>query len=565
MRYIFQKIWSLLSPRERVGVVALVVALVIGAGFELVGIGLVMPIIALLSKPELIDQNKYLNIIYNFINPNSKQQFVLMLCFGVIGIYVFKNLFIFALTGIMSRVVNLKTALFTSTLFFNYINSPYAYHLKHNSASLHNKLSMVSGVFTTICQAMLIVITDILIVFFILAMLLYCSPWTTLTLMVVFAVINFLVYMPLKNYNYKLGQGFFKYTQAITKYDIQALRGIKEVIVSNCQENLHSKYNTLQQKKAKVFSKQYTLGQIPRFFIETLLVISGLGTLIVFIWYGMAYGSILLTLTLLAVSMIRMMPSMSRIQYNLTIIRHNLHAFNNIYDDLLNLSPLEIESSNNTQLTFNDKIELKNIDFAYEGSEKNIFEDFSLTIPHTSFVAFVGTTGCGKTTLIDIILGLLKPAKGEVCVDGRDIEENLPSWRKKIGYVPQFIFLLDSSIIENVAWGVPEGEVDLERVKDCLAKAQILDFVESLPQKLEANIGENGVSLSGGQRQRIGIARALYRKPEVLVLDEATSALDNETENAFVRALDVLKGKLTIIMIAHRLTTIENCDKVIRI
>ena len=492
MRYIFQKIWSLLSPRERVGVVALVVALVIGAGFELVGIGLVMPIIALLSKPELIDQNKYLNIIYNFINPNSKQQFVLMLCFGVIGIYVFKNLFIFALTGIMSRVVNLKTALFTSTLFFNYINSPYAYHLKHNSASLHNKLSMVSGVFTTICQAMLIVITDILIVFFILAMLLYCSPWTTLTLMVVFAVINFLVYMPLKNYNYKLGQGFFKYTQAITKYDIQALRGIKEVIVSNCQENLHSKYNTLQQKKAKVFSKQYTLGQIPRFFIETLLVLSGLGTLIVFIWYGMAYGSILLTLTLLAVSMIRMMPSMSRIQYNLTIIRHNLHAFNNIYDDLLNLSPLEIESSNNTQLTFNDKIELKNIDFAYEGSEKNIFEDFSLTIPHTSFVAFVGTTGCGKTTLIDIILGLLKPAKGEVCVDGRDIEENLPSWRKKIGYVPQFIFLLDSSIIENVAWGVPEGEVDLERVKDCLAKAQILDFVESLPQKLEANIGENG-------------------------------------------------------------------------
>lgn len=337
------------------------------------------------------------------------------------------------------------------------------------------------------------------------------------------------------------------------------------MIVSNCQENLHSNYNILQQEKAKVFSKQYTLGQVPRFFIETLVVIAGLGTLVVFIRHGMAHGSILLTLTLLAVSLIRMMPSMSRIQYNLTIVRHNLHAFNNIYEDLLSLSPLEIESSNNTPLIFNDKIELRNIDFAYEGAEENIFTDFSLTIPHASSVAFVGTTGCGKTTLVDIILGLLKPSKGKICVDGQDIEGNLPSWRRKIGYVPQFIFLIDASIVENVAWGIPEDEVNLEHVRECLAKAQILDFIESLPKKLETNIGENGVSLSGGQRQRIGIARALYRKPEVLVLDEATSALDNETENAFVKALESLKGKLTIIMIAHRLTTTQNCDNIIEL
>lgn len=208
MRYILQKIWSLLSKRERVFVIMLLAALVIGAIFELIGIGLVMPIIALLSKPELIDQNKYLNIIYSFISPESQQQFLLILCFGVIGIYIFKNLFMLALTGIMSRAVNLKTAFFTSTLFFNYINSPYAYHLKHNSSSLHNKLSMVSGVFTTICQAMLIVITDIVVVFFILAMLLYCSPWTTLSLVIIFAAVNFSAYMPLKNYNYKLGQSF---------------------------------------------------------------------------------------------------------------------------------------------------------------------------------------------------------------------------------------------------------------------------------------------------------------------------------------------------------------------
>ena len=565
MRYILQKIWNLLSKRERAYVLLLIASLVVAALFELVGIGLIMPIIALLSKPDLIQQNKYLKLIYEFVNPQSQQQFIIILCFSVIAIYIFKNLFMFMLTGIMSRMINLNTAFFASTLFFNYINSPYAYHLKHNSSSLHNKLSMVSGVFTTICQAMLIVITDIVVVFFILAMLLYCSSWTTLTLIIIFAVINFLAYMPLKNHSYNLGQSFFKYTQAITKYDLQALRGIKEVIVSNCQDNLHSIYDILQRKKAKVFAKQYTMGQVPRFFIETLVVIAGLGTLIVFLWHGMAHGSILLTLTLLAISLIRMMPSMSRIQYNLTIVRQQLHAFNNIYEDLQKLRPVENKSSSSTALEFKDKLEIKNIDFAYEGTEKYIFTDFSLSIPHASSIAFVGTTGCGKTTLVDIILGLLKPSNGEICIDGHNIEQNLSSWRSKIGYVPQFIFLTDSNIIENVAWGVNKKDIDEEHVKQCLKKAQILDFVENLPNKLDTNVGENGVSLSGGQRQRIGIARALYRNPEVLILDEATSALDNETENAFVDALESLKGELTIIMIAHRLTTIENCDKIIKL
>jgi ATP-binding cassette, subfamily B, bacterial PglK len=565
MRYILQKIWGLLSKRERVCVVFLIIALAVGAILELVGIGLVMPIIAILSKPELIEQNKYLHLIYTFINPESQQQFILILCFGVIGIYIFKNLFMLMLTNIMSKLITSKSANFASTLFSNYIHAPYAFHLKHNSSTLHKKLDMIEGVFVNTCQSLLIVIADVIVIFFILAMLFYCSPLTTLILFIIFVVVNFSLYMPFKNYNYNIGKSYFKYCKSITQYDLQALRGIKEVIVSNCQQNLSSAYSILQQKKGKVIKRRYVVGQVPRFFIETFVVMAGLGVLIVFIYLGMAYGSILLTLTLLAVSMIRMMPSMSRIQYSLTNIRHQLHAFNNMYEDFKNLSPVKIKSTDKAPLFFMDKIEIKNIDFAYAGTDKNIFTNYSLTIPHAASVAFVGTTGCGKTTLVDIILGLLKPAKGQVCIDGRDIEENLPSWRAKIGYVPQFIFLLDSSIAENVAWGVNKEDIDEERVKECLKKAQILDFVNTLSNKLETNVGENGVSLSGGQRQRIGIARALYCEPEVLVLDEATSALDNETENAFVDALDSLKGKLTIIMIAHRLTTIENCDKIIEL
>ena len=563
MRYIFQKIWVILSARERLGMLALAVALGIGALLELFGIGMVMPMIALLSKPELIEQNKYLHIIYNFFNPASEQQFILMLCFGVVGIYIFKNLFMLLITDKMSRFINSKSSGFTSSLFQSYINAPYAYHLEHNTASMHKKLDSIGFVFTSVCQSLLVVVADIIVIGAILLMLLYCSPLTTLTLFIIFVTVNLILYMPFKNYNYNLGRKYYKACQDITKYDLQALRGIKEVIVGNCQHNLYTAYSSLQQERGKLYSNIYLLGQIPRFFIETFVIATGLGTLAVFIWMEMAHGSILLTLTLLAVSMLRMMPAMSRIQYNLTIVRQYLHVFNDICADMKELSPPEQEEPAKAPLVFSDKIEVKNIDFAYEKMEGKLFTDFSLDIPYTSSVALVGSTGCGKTTLVDIILGLLKPQKGWILVDGRDIEENLPSWREKIGYVPQFIFLMDASIAENVAWGVNKDEIDENQVRNCLKKAQILDFVEDLPDKIWANIGENGINFSGGQRQRVGIARALYRNPEVLILDEATSALDNETENAFVDALSSLKGRLTIIMIAHRLTTIENCDNVI--
>lgn len=565
MRYLLQKIWNLLSAHERVCVVVLIVALVVGAIFEIVGISLMMPIIALLSKPELIQQNKYLKLIYEFINPKSQQMFIFILCCSVVAIYVFKNLFMLKLIKSMSKLINSKSAEFASTLFFNYIHAPYAFHLKHSSSSLHKKLDLTEGVFINIVQSLLIVMADVIVIVCILTLLFYCSPLTTLVLSIVFVTVNLSLYLPFKNYNYNLGQGYLKYCQSIARYDLQALRGIKEVIVSNCQQNLYSTYSSLQQQRGEINTRKYVLGQVPRYFIETFVIATGLGVLVVFMWLGMAHGSILLTLTLLAVSLIRMMPSMSRIQYNLTAIRHNLHSFNNICKDLKDLAPIALKSSDKEALVFKDKIEIRNLDFAYENMEQSIFSNFSLSIPYKSSIAFVGATGCGKTTLVDIILGLLKPLKGQVCVDGHNIEENLIFWREKIGYVPQFIFLTDSSIAENVAWGIKEEDISEERVRECLKIAQLADFMDTLPDNLETNIGENGVRLSGGQRQRIGIARALYRDPEVLILDEATSALDYETENAFVDALDSLKGKLTIIMIAHRLTTIENCDEIVNI
>lgn len=269
-------------------------------------------------------------------------------------------------------------------------------------------------------------------------------------------------------------------------------------------------------------------------------------------------------LSLFAVSMVRLMPSMSRIQYSLTTIRHAQGIFEPLSKELC-FFEREDKTPKREHLPFNIKMNIESLNFRYNEASPYIFKNFSLDIPRNSSIAFVGPTGCGKTTLVDIILGLLKPDSGKIYIDGIDIEENLPAWQTRIGYVPQFIFLLDDSIRANVAFGVPTDKIDDSRVRECLQIAQILDFIESLPKGIDNLIGENGIRLSGGQRQRLGIARALYHRPEILVLDEATSALDNDTEKAFVDALKALHGKLTIIIVAHRLTTVQNCDRIVEI
>jgi ABC-type multidrug transport system fused ATPase/permease subunit len=565
MKDLIFKILRLFDCREKIFLFFLIAALAGNAIFELAGIALIMPIIALLSKPVLIQQNKYLRAIHDFMEPGSPENFIIFLALAAIMIYVIKNILSIKLIKSISLLVNRKAAAFTSEMFRNYLYAEYPFHIRNNSSFLHKKLEMVDFTCNGVILALMMVVTDLIVIAVILTMLLFFSPMTTVALLVIFLGVSLLLYLPFKKYNYNLGSSLNMLVQSSARHDLQAFKGIKELMVNNSQEYFCTEYSKLQMQKALVNTECYVFGQYPRFFIETCVVAIGLGTLVVFIFLGMAQGSILLTLTLLAISLIRMMPSMSRIQYNLTIIRHNLHIFNQIYIDLFDLKPSKGQQESEEPLQFSNCIEIENIDFTYPGARKKVIENLSLTIPKNSSVAFVGATGCGKTTLIDILLGLLTPDKGQIRIDGKELNECLHSWQGKIGYVPQNIFLLDSTIRANVAWGIAAGDIDEKRVEEVLKVAQIYDFIKELPDGLDAEVGENGVMLSGGQRQRIGIARALYRNPEVLVLDEATSALDHETENAFVNALDSLKGKLTIIMIAHRLSTVENCDKIVNL
>jgi len=562
---ILQKIWSLLLPKEKLLSVCILVMMLISSALELLGIGLVLPVIALLAKPELIEQNKYLHKLYEFINPSSHNSFLIILCITLIVLYILKNIFLAFQSYVQTTFILKKGAMLANKLFSNYIHAPYKYHLTHNTGYLLGNIGLAANVLSTgLLVPLMILITEFFVVLAVFIMLLYFSPIVTVGLIFAILLVTAITYYPLRHKNYKLGKILKDESLEMNKYALQGLKAIKESKVRNSEDFFTEQYSQHRMTYNKTSAESIFLGNLPRFTIEAMAVSLGLGALLILIISGKSTGSIILTLSLFAASAIRLMPSMTRIQYSLTRIKQNLYSFNSLFYDLADFK-IEDKSSLDRSMVFKESIKLKDISFSYGNTVKNIFTDFSLTIKKNSSVAFVGPTGCGKTTMVDIILGLLKPQTGSIKIDGRNITECLQSWQKMIGYVPQFIFLLDDTIKSNVAFGEPNEVIDDERVEKCLKMAQVYDFIETLPNGINNLIGENGIRLSGGQRQRIGIARALYHNPEILILDEATSALDHETETAFIDALNNLKGKMTIIMIAHRLTTVQNCDEIIKL
>ncbi len=564
MILMFRQLWDLFTLKERLICFALLFMMLVSATLEILGIGLVMPVIALLARPELIEQNRHLKMLQNFLQPSSHESFLIILCAIMIILFILKNSFLAMQNYIQARFIFQKGAQLASKLFDNYIHAPYKFHLARNSGHLIGSLGLASGLCSGILVPMMVLLAELIIIVSILILLLLLSPYVTLGLIVVVLLISAMVYFPFRRWNGKLGNSMVEESMELSKIVLQGLKAVKESKIRNVEDYFSKDYLSHSTSYNHIQANISFMGNIPRFMIEALLVVVGMGTLIILVLCDKSVGSITMTLSLFAVSLVRLMPSMSRIQYSLTTIRHGQGVFEPLSRELC-FFEREDKTPKYLDFKFTSKISIKSLCFRYSDASPDIFEDFSLDIQKNSSIAFVGATGCGKTTLVDLILGLLKPVSGKICVDGVDIEENIPAWQTRIGYVSQFIYLLDDSIKANVAFGVPSNRIDDNRVRECLQIAQILDFVESLPQDIDNLIGENGIQLSGGQRQRVGIARALYHRPEVLVLDEATSALDNDTEKAFVDALKTLHGKLTIIIVAHRLTTVQNCDRIIKI
>jgi len=569
------KIISLFDQKEKKMLVGLLLMMIIAAIFETCGVGLIVPIVGLLTNPNIIQEQSALSYIYKLFNFQSTTSFIVFAVIGLLVVFLLKNIYLLLYNHVQMKVILNQQVKLSRRLFREYLTKPYTFHLQRNTATLlRNVNTEVTRVFGGIIISGFQLFTEILVTIFILLLLLFTEPIATITATI---LLGGSVLLFFKIFNKKistLGREQHRISALMIKWVNQGLGASKEVKVSGKEEFFINAYTA--QSKTSANNNRYMgmLQQVPRLFIETLLVAIVLITMLIIVFQGMSTDHLVSTMALFAMAAFRLTPSINKVVSLITQIRYCQPALQIVHEDLfLNKEPIIIDNNNNNKLqekderekAFVDAIELVDVSFRYPNQNEYSVRDVSLSIPIGHSVAFIGESGAGKTTLVDIILGLYQPEKGQVKVDGKNIFEHKKLWQKSIGYIPQSIFLSDDTIRCNVAFGIEEEEIDESAVWKALEQAQLKDFVQALPDQLETKVGERGVRLSGGQRQRIGIARALYHNPEILFMDEATSALDNETEKDIMKAIDGLKGEKTLIIIAHRLSTIENCDTVFRL
>ncbi|PEJ58450.1 ABC transporter [Bacillus sp. AFS002410] len=569
------KLLKIFNKKEKRKITILFIMMLMAAFFETIGIGLIIPFVGIVTSPEIIQKQTVLSYLYELFNFHSNTSFIIFLVVVLLSVFLLKNSFILFFQYLQYRVVLNQQVKLSSKLLREYLIKPYTFHLQRNTADLlRNVNAEVPKVFQGIVISLFQLITEILVTICILALLLITSPIATLTasLLLGGSVLLFLKFFR-KKISY-LGKEQQKVGGLMIKWVNQGLGASKEVKVSGKENFFIKSYSELSGINAKhnMFIKM--LDQAPRLFIETLLVSVVLVTMIILIFQKENTSQLISTMALFAMAAFRLMPSINRIIGFIAMIRFSQPALSVIYEDLFtnneqltnNIQQSDLNSIN-TSLSkkyFKDEIKLQEVSFKYPNQKDYSVNNISLTIPIGKSVAFIGESGAGKTTIVDIILGLFQPDQGRVSVDGRDLSNIKSLWQKRIGYIPQSIYLTDDTIRCNVAFAIDVDEIDDAAVWKALEQAQLKDFVKSLPKQLDSEVGEQGIRLSGGQRQRIGIARALYHNPEILFMDEATSALDNNTEKEIMKAIDSLKGHKTLIIIAHRLSTIEKCDIVFK-
>lgn len=565
-----KKISYVLDKKQKKQLALLLVVIFIGAFVELLGVTLILPIVNIAMDPSVIDSTWYLLWVKNTFGLIDASQVIVFFATLLIAIYIFKNIYITYMNNLQYRFTYDNQRLLSVKLMDCYMHQRYAFHVAKNVAEFQRNVTNDVNGFYTVVLNVLQFLSEISVCT---VLVIYLMMEDTMTTMMVAALVVIFVLFFAKFFKKVLGKKGIEsreLTTLVNKWIIQSFSGIKEIKVINAEDFFIKNYDKYFERSTTIKRQQSILTFLPRPLMETVCISGLLLTVIVRMQIGMGdIQAFIPTLSVFAMAAFRMLPSFNRITGYLGTIMFNVPSIHAIYDDLIEVEELmkekEEEAFDTSELNFQDSIRMEKISFKYPENDKWILKDVNLDIKKNTSVAFVGASGAGKTTAADIILGLFEPLEGKVTVDGVDIWKHMQAWHKCIGYIPQTIYLMDDTIKANITFGVPEDEVDEERIRKVLKEAQLDVFVDSLKDGIDTIIGDRGVKLSGGQRQRIGIARALYRNPQVLILDEATSALDNETEKEVMAAIDGLHGTRTLLVIAHRLTTIKKCDKIYEI
>lgn len=561
------KINYILDRRQKRNLIILLFLIAIGAFLEMVGVSAVLPLVNLVMQPEVIETNQWLRLAGELLGITSPNQFIIWMSVALIVIYIIKNLYLILMYSLQYRFTYNNQRRIAKRLMECYMRQDYTYHLYKSSAELMRNINTdVPQFFTTLLNALQLateLLTCIALVFF----LALQDFMTTLCVVLITFISLCVFYAIFKNYTMVLGKKSRLMSGKLNQCMLQAFQGIKETKVFNKENYFIEQYDKSYRLFSRYFSKQGLVGIIPKPIIESVCICGLLAVLSVRISIGGNMESFVPMLSVFAMASFRMLPAFNRITSYMNAIMFNKASVDAVYEDLREVEGLlrhaEKEEADTTVFDLKQGITVNSVTFRYPDSQKPVLLNASLEIPKYSSIALIGQSGAGKTTLADIIMGLLKPESGNIQADGIDIGQHVKAWHRSLGYIPQTIYLIDDTIANNIAYG--DENIDEEQLNKAVHDAQLETFIRELPEGLNTVVGEQGVRLSGGQRQRIGIARALYRNPSILVLDEATSALDNETEQAVMESINSLQGKKTMVIIAHRLTTIKNCDRIYEI
>jgi len=561
------KLRKLFTRRDKIGFCVLLIGMIIGAGLETLSIGVIPAFISAAISPEKIMQFEPAEPILKFLGITTPKGMLLWGSLVLILIFLVKSLYLCLQYYMLIRYTQNRQFRLTNRLFTAYMNAPYQFHLQRNSAELlRNTLQEVEQIMSKVLLPMLNLTLQGMMLLAILALLFAYQPLMAMMAIAVMGVAGggyqWWVKAKLRAY----GREALRHRILMVKAIQQGLGVIKEIRVLHREKNFVQTFAFSLRRTIKAMQYQAVTNKITQPYMEFVSVAGLLSIAIFLILMGRETEFIAPTLALFAVAFVRLKGSIGQVVLGINQLRFGSVSINPVYHDLKMLENINTKDAYNTKdnksqrLQLSQQLSLEGVSYKYPDSEEYALKDIHLILPQGHSIAFVGPTGAGKTTIVDIILGLLEPEQGRISVDGQDIYANLSVWQRSIGYIPQYIYLTDDSIRHNVALGLNDNEISEEQLWQAVGAAQLEAFIQTLPQGIDTVIGERGIRLSGGQRQRIGIARALYHNPEVLIMDEATSALDNATEHSVIQAMDALKGDRTIIMIAHRLTTVQNCD-----
>ena len=563
MNNFLSKILGILTSKNRLDVSILIIIMFVGMILEMIGVSLVIPVVSILIQQDITVSYPFLQeILLELGNPNRDTLIIGVMLLLFIT-YLVKNLFLVFFAYKQARFnFNFQSEL-SQRLFTIYLRQPYTFHLQHNSALLvRNVRSEANMVASSVVAPIMAIIAEMMVLSGLTLLLIIVEPLGTIIVMFVFGLAALGFYLLTKGHVSRWGESRQYHDGLSLQHLNQGIDGAKEVkLLGRELEFLKAHYFHISES-ARMNQFQSTLQQIPRLWLELLGVLGLVTLVLVMINQEREISTILPMLGLFAAAAFRLMPSVNRILSAVQQLRYGYSSLD-VLSEELSLS-VEISKKNkSTELT--NKIELNQLSYSYPGSNIPSLSEISFEILKGQTIGIIGPSGSGKSTLVDVVLGLLPPTDGVVKIDNQDIQLDLRGWQDQLGYVPQSIYLTDDSIRRNIAFGLAEEQIDNAAVNKAIKAAQLENYISSLPSGVDTIVGERGVRLSGGQRQRIGIARALYHDPDILVLDEATSALDNITEQEVMKAIDELHYSKTIIIVAHRLSTVENCDSIYKL